>query len=140
MNHIFKIDNITISLPVSKIEEKLVVKNKLIVCLGEDLPFNFSKLDDDNVRANYVAKAWILASGIWCFDQDGQLLWKIDEVVNRKHPNVVGLNPIKDFFGTIYIGFNYDNHLNHIIGITTHGHQVRVDVETGKTISIIQGK
>lgn len=139
-DHSLVFDTIVYRLPLKTLRQVLIIDNYLLVCMKHDSPVEW--LNDGNIkhRKIYVKESWIMASGVWCFDLKGNYLWKAPEVVDRNHPNIQGEDLTLNFHGSVYVKFRCDQQINHIIGNTSHGHIVTIAIDTGKVISIIQGK
>jgi hypothetical protein len=134
------VEGVSIKIPTSKIRMHNLIGDKIIVCLDEDFPYKCLVSLDLEIRKKYVEIAWIMTSGIWCFDLKGTFLWKSPEVVDRNKLNLQVEDMEMNFHGSVYVQFRYDQQGHSIIANTSHGHIVTIDLATGKTISIVQGK
>ncbi|MBF0300459.1 MAG: hypothetical protein HQK51_17205 [Oligoflexia bacterium] len=82
---------------------------------------------------------WELTSGIWCFNNEGTLIWKMPAVFPKDHPVYEGKDTSLYCEGPYYIGFHYDEDKDEIVGQTDEGNRVRVKLRTGELVHMSGG-
>ena len=107
------IEGFKLEIPTSKVSTHLRIRDKMVVSLDENWLPRCLVTRNLEIRRKYVAFAWMMTSGVWCFQlseehKTGTFLWKAPEVVDRNHPDLRGIDLTLHFHGSAYVQFKYN--------------------------------